>query len=220
MIDLHTRVIQSRSPATFMSNSSGFNFSSAYDASSVSGVDSERWGAIQLLCCDIDGVLTDGSLSFDENGSLIQTFYVRDGFALVAAKRAGIKIAWISGRPSKVAQHRFDELGLDHCLLACGDKAAAILDLQAQYQFSPDQCCFIGDDIPDLAAFTVCGLRVAVGDAEPVVKSRADYVTQALGGRGAVREIIDMMLVARGYWDAMLDMFENSDQDPPENLQK
>jgi 3-deoxy-D-manno-octulosonate 8-phosphate phosphatase (KDO 8-P phosphatase) len=203
-----------------MSNPSGFPSSPLYNGAPVAPIESHRWGGIQLLCCDIDGVLTDGSLSFDENGSQIQTFYVRDGFALVAARRAGIKIAWISGRPSKVAQHRFNELGLDHCLLNCDDKAAAILELQAQYGFSAEQCCFIGDDIPDLAAFTVCGLRVAVADAEPILISRSDYVTRARGGRGAVREIIDLMLEGRGYWDLMLDMFENSDQEPPENLQK
>ncbi len=181
---------------------------------------SERWGAVQLLACDVDGVLTDGSLSFDENGSLIQTFYVRDGFGLVAARRAGIKVAWVSGRPSLVAQKRFEELGLDHCLLACDDKAAALRELQAQHNFSPDQCCFIGDDIPDLAAFSVCGLRVAVADAEPVIVARADYITRARGGRGAVREIIDLMLTARGYWDLMLDMFEHTDGSAPENLQR
>lgn len=179
-----------------------------------------RWAGIQLLACDVDGVLTDGSLTFDENGQLLQTFYVRDGFALVAARRAGIKIAWVSGRPSKVAQKRFEELGLDYCLLACEDKAAALLDLQSKLNISPDACCFIGDDIPDLSAYAVCGLRVAVADAEPVVISRADYITRARGGRGAVREIIDLMLSARGYWDLMLDMFEHADQPAPENMQK
>lgn len=199
---------------------SGFSFS-PYDENELHPeVTPARWAAIELLCCDIDGVLTDGSLTFDENGAQLQTFYVRDGFALVAARRAGIKVAWISGRPSKVAQKRFEELGLDHCILVCDDKANAILELQKLHHLAPEQCCFIGDDIPDLAAFTVCGLRVAVADAEPVLISRAHYITRARGGRGAVREIIDQMLTARGYWDLMLDMFENSDQNPPENLQK
>ncbi len=203
-----------------MSPSPGYSSSFPYGDAPHREVDAPRWAAIQLLCCDIDGVLTDGSLIFDENGALLQTFYVRDGFALVAARRAGIKVAWISGRPSLVAQKRFDELGLDHCILACDDKAKAILDLQKQHGLVADQCCFIGDDIPDLAAFTVCGLRVAVADAEPVLISRAHYITRARGGRGAVREIIDQMLAARGYWDLMLDMFENSEENPPENLQK
>ena len=183
-------------------------------------ISTARWAGVQLLACDVDGVLTDGSLSFDEQGQLIQTFYVRDGFGLVAARRAGIKIAWISGRPSKVAQKRFDELGLDFCLLACEDKARALLDLQTQMGIERAACCFIGDDIPDLSAFAVSGLRVAVADAEPIVIARADYITRARGGRGAVREIIDLMLSARGYWDMMLDMFEHAETPDPENLQK
>ena len=183
-------------------------------------VPASRWAGVQLLACDVDGVLTDGSLAFDEEGRLIQTFYVRDGFGLVAARRAGIKIAWVSGRPSKVAQKRFEELGLDFCLLACDDKARALRELQAQLNIEPAACCFIGDDIPDLSAFAVCGLNVAVADAEPVVTARADYITRARGGRGAVREIIDLMLTARGYWDMMLDMFEHADTPDPENMQK
>ena len=182
----------------------------------------ERWAGVQLLACDVDGVLTDGSLAFDEAGQLIQTFYVRDGFGLVAARRAGIAVAWVSGRPSKVARKRFDELGLDpnYCLLACDNKARALRELQEQLNIQPAACCFIGDDVPDLSAFAVCGLNVAVADAEPVVIARADYVTRARGGRGAVREIIDKMLTARGYFDSMIEMFERPDQPDPENLQK
>ena len=175
-----------------------------------------RWADIKLLACDVDGVLTDGSLTFDESGSLLQTFFVRDGFGLVAARRAGLIIAWISGRESAVAQKRFEELNLNHCVLGCDDKAAALSDLQNQYNFTPEQCCFIGDDIPDLAAFAVCGLKVAVADAVPVVTGRADYITRARGGRGAVREVIDLILYAQGYWDMMLDMFANADVNPAE----
>jgi 3-deoxy-D-manno-octulosonate 8-phosphate phosphatase (KDO 8-P phosphatase) len=181
---------------------------------------SERWGRIRLLGCDIDGVLTDGSLTFDEAGRLLQTFNVRDGFGLVAARRAGIKVAWISGRPSLVAQKRFEELGLDFCLLACSDKAAALLQLQEEHGITRDECCFIGDDIPDLPAFSVCGLKVAVADAEPVVTARADYITRARGGHGAVREIIDLMLAARGYLDKMLEMFDQGAFHAPENYQR
>src|SRR5688572_18102298 len=95
-------------------------------------VPSARWAAIKLLAIDVDGVLTDGSLTFDKEGNLYQTFHVRDGFALVAARRAGLKIAWVSGRQSAPAQQRFDELGLDFCLLSCGDKFAALRGLQAE----------------------------------------------------------------------------------------
>ena len=172
-----------------------------------------RWAGVKLLCCDVDGVLTDGSLTFDEQGKLLQTFFVRDGFALVAGRRAGLLIAWVSGRASEVAQKRFLELGLNPelCILDCDDKAAAILDLQKRFDLKPENCCFIGDDIPDLAAYSVCDLKVAVADAAGVLASRADYVTRARGGRGAVREVIDHILQAQGYWDLMLDMFANAD---------
>jgi 3-deoxy-D-manno-octulosonate 8-phosphate phosphatase (KDO 8-P phosphatase) len=183
-------------------------------------VSPERWAAIRLLGCDVDGVLTDGGLTFDEEGRLLQTFNVRDGFGLVVARRVGIKIAWISGRPSKVAQKRFEELRLDHCILACADKAAAFRQLQEDYGFQREECCFIGDDFPDLPAFAVAGLKVAVADAEPPVIARADYVTRARGGRGAVREIIDLMLAARGHLDELIAQFDSATQNTPHNYQR
>lgn len=175
---------------------------------------SERWAAIKLFCSDVDGCLTDGSLAFDENGQLIQTFYVRDGFGLVAGRRAGLKIAWVSGRASKVAQKRFEELGLspELCLLDCDDKATAIKNLQSKFGLTPDECCFIGDDIPDLAAYSVCGLKIAVADAIPELIERADYVTRAAGGRGAVREVIDLILKAQGHLDKVLEMYSLADK--------
>lgn len=186
-----------------------------------------RWANVKLLCCDVDGVLTDGSLSFDEDGRQLQTFFVRDGFGLVAARRAGVLVAWVSGRASEVARRRFVGLGLNPelCILDCDDKAQAILKIQKKFDIAPEQTCFIGDDIPDLAAYSVCGLKVAVADAAPVLAARADYVTRARGGRGAVREIIDKMLQAQGYWDLMLDMFANADtgsvdQEVSEELQR
>ncbi len=183
-----------------------------------------RWAAIKLLAIDVDGVLTDGGLTFNDEGRLWQTFYVRDGFALVAAKRAGLKIAWVSGRPSPTAQKRFEELRLDFCLLAHGDKYAAMRELQAQLGLLPGECCFIGDDLPDLPAFAACGLNVAVADAVPEVVERADYVTHAPGGRGAVREVIEHILKAQGHWDALLAQFTrdefSEEHVPPENLQR
>ncbi|MBV9866752.1 MAG: HAD hydrolase family protein [Abitibacteriaceae bacterium] len=185
-------------------------------------VTTARWAAIKLFAMDVDGVLTDGSLTFDENGSLIQTFHVRDGFGLVVARRAGLKIAWISGRPSKVAQKRFEELGLDYCLLACGDKAAALRDLQQQHGFNREECCYLGDDLPDLPAFAMCGLNIAVADAVPAVAHRADYVTQAPGGHGAVREVVELIMTAQGQWENVLEKFTNINLDQPavENMQR
>jgi 3-deoxy-D-manno-octulosonate 8-phosphate phosphatase (KDO 8-P phosphatase) len=180
----------------------------------------ERWAKIKLLALDVDGVLTDGSLCFDESGSLLQTFHVRDGFALVAARREGLIIAWISGRASAVAEKRFAELQLHHCILACRDKAAAMRDLQAQHNLSPEECCFVGDDLPDLPAFSRCDIRVAVNDAVPEVRSRANYLTQERGGRGAVREVVELILDAQGKWQPLVEQFARTDTPQPENLQR
>jgi 3-deoxy-D-manno-octulosonate 8-phosphate phosphatase (KDO 8-P phosphatase) len=182
----------------------------------------ERWARVKLLALDVDGVLTDGGLTFDASGALYQTFHVRDGFGLVAAKRAGLIIAWISGRASAVAQQRFDELDLHHCILACADKASALRGLQRQYGFTAEQCCFVGDDYPDLPAYAVSGLKVAVADAEPQVIARADYVTKAAGGRGAVREVIEKILDAQGQWTTLLESFTRVEEaeSSMENLQR
>jgi len=177
------------------------------EAAVQDAVDRERWARIKLLALDVDGVLTDGSLCFDENGSLLQTFYARDGFGLVAARRAGLTIAWISGRASRVAEKRFAELELHDCILACADKAGALRDLQARYGFEREDCCFVGDDLPDLPAFSMCGLNVAVADAVAEVIARADYVTRANGGRGAVREVVERILGAQNHWDELMSRF-------------
>ncbi len=198
-------------PAVLSNALGAANFSvpsgATIEAAVQGAVERERWARIKLLALDVDGVLTDGSLCFDENGSLLQTFYARDGFGLVAARRAGLTIAWISGRASRVAEKRFAELELHHCILACADKAGALRDLQARYGFTPADCCFVGDDLPDLPAFSMCGLNVAVADAVTEVIQRADYVTRANGGRGAVREVVERILGAQNHWDQLMSRF-------------
>lgn len=182
----------------------------------------DAWAAIKLLAFDVDGTLTDGSLTFDGEGRLYQTFNVRDGFAFVAARRAGLTIAWISGRASPVAERRFEELGLHHCILACADKAAAMQELQEKLGVTREECCFVGDDLPDLPAFAHCGLNIAVADAVPEVMERAHWVTQARGGRGAAREVIEKVLGAQNHWDVLVNRFTQIDwtQHESENLQK
>lgn len=184
-----------------------------------------RWAEIKLLAIDVDGVLTDGGLTFDDDGRLYQTFYVRDGFALKAAQRAGLKIAWVSGRKSSAVEKRAAELETDFCVLGCGDKFAALRDLQTQLGIMPGECCFIGDDLPDLPAFAACGLNIAVADAVAEVKKHADDITTAPGGRGAVREVIEHILRAQGRWEKLVekftrDEFDSDDHVAPENLQR
>jgi 3-deoxy-D-manno-octulosonate 8-phosphate phosphatase (KDO 8-P phosphatase) len=177
-----------------------------------------NWRDVEMLALDVDGVLTDGGLTFDGDGALYQRFHVRDGFALVSARKAGIIIAWISGRESAVARKRFVELKLDpaYCILNCPDKAAALREIQRKNNLKPHQCCFIGDDIPDLAAFSVCGVKVAVADGARELKKQADYITQTQGGHGAVREVVEHIMKAKGQWENVIALFSGGGGDLPE----
>ncbi|MEO6907824.1 MAG: HAD hydrolase family protein [Abditibacteriaceae bacterium] len=177
-----------------------------------------NWRDVELLALDVDGVLTDGGLTFDDDGRLYQRFHVRDGFALVSAHKKGLIVAWISGRESEVARKRFAELKLDpvYCILNCPDKAAALREIQQKNNLKPHQCCFVGDDIPDLAAFSVCGVKVAVRNSAAELKKLATYITYANGGHGAVREVIEHILKAKGQWTDVVSMFSGGGGDLPE----
>jgi len=177
-----------------------------------------HWRDVEMLALDVDGVLTDGGLTFDGDGALYQRFHVRDGFGLVSARKAGLIVAWISGRESAVARKRFAELKLDpaYCILNCPDKAAALREIQRKNNLKPHQCCFIGDDIPDLAAFSVCGVRVAVADASQDLKKQATFITQNKGGHGAVREVVENIMREKGMWNQVISMFSGSGGDLPE----
>ena len=149
---------------------------------------------IQLLVLDVDGVLTDGRLYYGAGGEVAKSFHVRDGYGLRMALDAGLHIAIISGRPSQGAQHRFDELGIEHVFLACREKNKTLTSLQKQLGVSPAQTAVMGDDIPDLEMMRLAGLKIAVADAHADIKRAADFVTTCRGGEGAVREVCDALL--------------------------
>ena len=160
-----------------------------------------RLQRLKLFLCDVDGVLTDGSI-FIGGEREFKRFNIRDGLGLVLARRAGLKVGWVSARPSLATKLRADELKIDF-LVQQGDhvsKTAAIEQLLAQEKVSWSETCFVGDDIIDLGPLTRAGLAVAVGDAAPEAKAAAHYTTQAVGGRGAVREVVELILRAQGRW--------------------
>src|SRR5271155_2568432 len=161
-----------------------------------------RLVCVKLFLCDVDGVLTDGSV-FVGGAREFKCFNIRDGLGLVLARRAGLKIGWVSGRPSPATKLRADELKI-HFLVQQGDrlsKTGAIEELLAQEKLSWNDVCFVGDDIVDLGPLKRAGSSVAVGDAIAEVKSAADFVTKADGGRGAIREVVEMILKAQGKWN-------------------
>ena len=161
----------------------------------------ERAQFIRLLLLDVDGVLTDGRLYFDAKGEALKVFHVRDGHGIKMAQQAGIEVAMLSGRRSDAAFHRAKELGVNRFYEGLRDKVAVLQELLAALQLDPRQVAMVADELVDLPVMTRVGLGVAVTDAVPEVKAAAHWVTTLPGGRGAVREVCDLLLQAQGQWD-------------------
>jgi 3-deoxy-D-manno-octulosonate 8-phosphate phosphatase (KDO 8-P phosphatase) len=157
-----------------------------------------RAAAVRLLALDVDGVLTDGRLVYGDSGEQLKAFHVRDGLGLRLLMDAGISVAVISARDSAPLRARVRELGLSHLLAGRDDKLQALDELLAQVQLPESACAFVGDDVIDLPVLRRVGLAVSVADAHPLVRASAHWVTQAGGGRGAVREVCDLVLEHQG----------------------
>ena len=155
---------------------------------------------VRMLILDVDGVLTDASLLYGRDGEELKAFHARDGSALKALAEAGVGIAIISGRTAAAVERRADDLGVRHVHLGCADKAAALTELVTNTGIGAERMAHVGDDCPDLPLFARVGMAIAVADAHPLVRERANYVTALPGGRGAVREVCDLLLFAQGRW--------------------
>ena len=149
---------------------------------------------VRLLVLDVDGVLTDGRLWYGADGEVLKGFHVRDGYGIKALLAIGIEVAIISGRSSPAVTRRATELGIRHVVQGCDDKGRAFDALCAALRVEPAAVACIGDDTPDLPMLERAGLAVAVADAHPDVRARADRVTTLPGGHGAVREVCDWLL--------------------------
>ena len=158
----------------------------------------ERARRIQLLVLDVDGVLTDGRLHLSAAGEEIKVFHVRDGSGLVAAQRAGITVAIISGRDSGAVTRRAAELGIRHVRQGVSDKGTELDRLLAELGVAAEHTACVGDDTPDLPMLRRAGLGVAVADAHPALREAAHWITPSNGGQGAVREVCDLLLSTRG----------------------
>jgi 3-deoxy-D-manno-octulosonate 8-phosphate phosphatase (KDO 8-P phosphatase) len=162
---------------------------------------------IRLLVLDVDGVLTDGSIVYTDSGEEIKCFHVRDGHGIRMVQQAGIEVALITGRQSQAVAHRAQNLRLAHVFQGVRDKVGVLRSLQTKLGVSPDETAVVGDDLVDLAMMQQAGLAVAVADAPLEVKQRAQLVTSAPGGRGAVRELCELMLKAKGVWEDLLRQY-------------
>lgn len=157
----------------------------------------ERARRIRLLALDVDGVLTDGRLYLSPAGEELKVFHVRDGSGLVAVQRAGIIVAIISGRDSAAVSRRAAELGIRHVHQGVADKGTELDRLLAALAVEPAETACVGDDTPDLPMLRRAGLAIAVADAHPALVAAAHWTTAAPGGRGAVREVCDLLLSTR-----------------------
>ena len=165
---------------------------------------------IKLLILDVDGVLTDGSIIYDDNNVETKIFSVKDGLGIRLLMEAGINLCIATGRSSNALNNRCKNLGIVHIFDGVSDKAA-ILDLIIdRVGVSAHEVAFIGDDLPDLALMQMVGLSIAVADAHKTVLENADMVTTAKGGAGAVREACEAILKAQGLWENILERFYNA----------
>ena len=153
---------------------------------------------VRLLVLDVDGVLTDGRLYYGPRGEALKVFHVRDGLGLKLLAAAGIRVAVISGRRSSMTRARCRELGVRHLLQGVDDKLGAYDQLRRKLKLTSADCACVGDDVPDVPLMREVALSFAVADAHPRARSAAHIVTSLPGGRGAVREICDYLLAARG----------------------
>jgi len=163
--------------------------------------------AIELLILDVDGVLTDGTLYYGADGEVLKAFHVRDGLGIKLLRRQGVEVAVISGKTGEPLKRRLEVLGIERAYLACEHKRSALEHLIEQAGCEPARVAHVGDDLIDLPVFERVGLAVAVADAHPVAREAAAWVTETPGGRGAVREIADALLEARGGLRAAFDAY-------------
>jgi 3-deoxy-D-manno-octulosonate 8-phosphate phosphatase (KDO 8-P phosphatase) len=169
----------------------------------------DRLRKIEWLVLDVDGVLTDGGIYYDNAGVETKRFHVRDGSGLKIWNHVGKRAAIITGRTSKLVEIRAAELGVSPVIQGAAEKLPAFRRFLAETGCRPDQVCAIGDDVPDLGVLVNSGLPVAVADACPEVRAAARFVTRAGGGAGAVRETIELILAAQQKWLPVVDRFRN-----------
>ncbi len=168
---------------------------------------SDKAAALTWVVLDVDGVLTDGSVIYSNSGDELKAFNIKDGFAIKMAQRAGLQFAMITGRASQVLERRAEELGIDNVMQGRSDKLTALNELVEALGITLEQVAYMGDDLPDLSAIEAAALGACPADAASEVVAAADWVATVNGGRGAVRELIEMLLSARGQWDTLVSDF-------------
>jgi len=167
----------------------------------------EKAKKLKLLILDVDGVLTDGKLFFDNEGNEYKSFHARDGHGIKLLRQTGVEVAVISGRKSNSVALRMKNLGIEHVYEGHENKQAAFNELIEKTAIMPEQVAHVGDDLLDLPIMIRVGLAIAVSDANFAVKQRADWCTTLPGGHGAVREVCDFIMQAQGRFDEIVNAY-------------
>lgn len=170
----------------------------------------ERARSIKLVIFDVDGVLTDGSLYFTDAGEQLKAFNSRDGLGINLLRKSGFDLGIVTARKSTLVAARARELGIVHVYQGVQDKNSAFNDLLKNTGHMVDETCYIGDDLVDLPLLGRVALSVAVADAHPLVRDAVHWVTPLGGGRGAVRQLCDALLLAQGLLENIVDEYKNS----------
>ena len=164
--------------------------------------------AVKLFLCDVDGVLTDGAI-YMGGGVEMKRFNIRDGLGLKFLQLHGIKVGWVSRRPSSATQQRADDLKIDFVVQHDGGKIEGVESILRQTGKKWSDVCYVGDDVVDIAVLNRVGLAVVPGDGTDDTKKSADYITRAPGGHGAIREIVEMILKAQNKWKLVIAEYAN-----------
>lgn len=167
----------------------------------------ERAKKIKLVVFDVDGVLTDGSLIYGDNGEEYKAFYAKDGLGMKLLMRTGVQIGIITARSSNLVKHRMNSLGIEHLYQGRLDKLNAFDDLIKKLNLDYEQTAFVGDDVVDLPVMNKVGLSVTVKDAHPLVIDNAHWQTPLNGGRGAARNVCELIMQAQNTLDEQLNSF-------------
>ena len=168
----------------------------------------QRCQPIRLILSDVDGVLTDGRIVFDNQGIETKRFHVRDGIGVRLWQKAGCRFGLITHRSSNIVKMRVAELEIEIIRQGIDNKLTAMRGILDELQLTPAQVCYIGDDLPDLPVVRAVGFGVAVGDACAELRQSAHYVTTLPGGAGAVRETIELILKAQSRWEDLIQAYK------------
>ena len=167
----------------------------------------QRFKRIQILVMDVDGVMTDGGLMLGDDGQEYKTFYSHDGLGMKILQATGIQLAIITARSSSLVLKRAQNTGIQHVYQGAEDKLVALHSLLNSTQIPPQHCAFMGDDVVDLPPMLHCGLAIAVPASSKLVLEKSHYITQHHGGRGAVREVCELIMQSQGTFEAQMQRY-------------